>query len=74
MSVLSLCAEHLCRYRWRPGDIRARGLGITRYNFVSAKNLESNQGKTNKLTNSAVITEATAIDNFNWGNKLYRSS
>lgn len=40
----------------------------------SAKNLESNQGKTKKLTNSAAITEATAIDNFNWGNKLFRTA
>lgn len=40
----------------------------------SAKNLESNQGKTNKLTNRAAITEAAAMDNFNWGNKPYRNS
>lgn len=40
----------------------------------SAKNLESNQGKTNKLTNSAAITEAAATDNFNWGNKPNRNS
>lgn len=40
----------------------------------SAKNLESNQGKTNKLTNSAAITEVAATDNFNWGNKPHRNS